>query len=237
MKRYARRKPRRKRSRKAYRRKRKTKSRSSAPRSVIATMPRRKLVSFKYVHRANLLTADVPGVIAWGNAIRLNSLFDPEYAVGGHQPMGFDQWQAFYNAYKVTHCRVKITFAATSGGSGSVVIAAMPEITDGTLANSITPLLENRKGTKIIAMGSNNASSGIRIYNRLFNIRSIFGVTAAQYASSIFAADWTADPQVQGTALLWIGASPDSAAAVNYHFSMELTYYAQCFNPKHIAQS
>jgi len=28
-------------------------------------------------------------------SVRLNGLFDPDFSLGGHQPMGFDEWSAF----------------------------------------------------------------------------------------------------------------------------------------------
>lgn len=38
-----------------------------------------------------------------------NSLYDPYYAVGGHQPMGFDQVMALYQKYTVVASRISIT--------------------------------------------------------------------------------------------------------------------------------
>lgn len=44
--------------------------------------------------------------------IRANSLFDPDYAVGGHQPMGFDQYAALYGKYRVYGVAYRITCIA-----------------------------------------------------------------------------------------------------------------------------
>lgn len=49
-------------------------------------------------------TADVTHVV-----IRGNSLYDPEHAIGGGQPLGFDQLSALYNHYKVTASRMEVT--------------------------------------------------------------------------------------------------------------------------------
>lgn len=46
------------------------------------------------------------------NAFRLNGLFDPRFAIGGHQPMGFDQLMAIYSRYTVVGARV--TFQVTN---------------------------------------------------------------------------------------------------------------------------
>lgn len=39
---------------------------------------------------------------------RLNSCFDPRYAIGGAQPMGFDQWAAMYKRYTVVSCSITV---------------------------------------------------------------------------------------------------------------------------------
>jgi len=41
---------------------------------------------------------------------RANSIYDPDYATGGHQPLGMDQWEAIYNHYEVTSSKISVTF-------------------------------------------------------------------------------------------------------------------------------
>ncbi len=43
---------------------------------------------------------------------RLNSVFDPDYSGAGAQPLGFDQWAAFYTRYRVLAAHYKCEFAA-----------------------------------------------------------------------------------------------------------------------------
>lgn len=49
--------------------------------------------------------------------IRLNSLFDPQYAVGGHQPRGFDEMSAIYGEYRVLAAKVVMVCQPLSAGS------------------------------------------------------------------------------------------------------------------------
>lgn len=70
-------------------------------------MPKRRKITMKYAssHRFGLVT--IGGVV-----LRANSIFDPEFAVGGHQPLGHDQWKAFYTRYTVI--ATKISFFVTN---------------------------------------------------------------------------------------------------------------------------
>lgn len=56
----------------------------------------------------------------------LNSLFDPNNTGGGHQPLGFDQWSAFYNRYEVLSS--SITIRATAPDVNQVTMAVYPSI-------------------------------------------------------------------------------------------------------------
>lgn len=47
-------------------------------------------------------------------AYRANGIFDPNYTLAGHQPLGYDQWATYYNHYVVNSCRFKVTFTPTT---------------------------------------------------------------------------------------------------------------------------
>jgi hypothetical protein len=64
---------------------------------------------------------------------RLNSIFDPNSAVGGHQPYGYDQLAALYNRYRVLRTKWKVTFG---NQSGSYDICVVP--VNGALAAPVT---------------------------------------------------------------------------------------------------
>lgn len=42
---------------------------------------------------------------------RGNSPFDPQFALGGGQPMGFDQWAAFYRKYRVIASKLVVKYS------------------------------------------------------------------------------------------------------------------------------
>jgi len=46
-----------------------------------------------------------------------NGLYDPEIALGGHQPMLFDQLMTFYGIYYVSACSCTMTYIPASSGA------------------------------------------------------------------------------------------------------------------------
>lgn len=60
--------------------------------------PRRQdvVLSYQFTGQTN------PGVVTSGDhTFRLNSVFDPDFSLGGHQPRGFDQFAAIYKYFRV----------------------------------------------------------------------------------------------------------------------------------------
>lgn len=51
------------------------------------------------------------------NVIRGNGLFDPDYAFGGEQPLGYDQYAALYKKYYVKSAKVTVDFYAFAESS------------------------------------------------------------------------------------------------------------------------
>lgn len=57
---------------------------------------------------------------------RLNSLYDFDLSGTGNQPVGFDQWSAFYNKYRVLSTDVEIRIENRGPTSDSVTVVVFP---------------------------------------------------------------------------------------------------------------
>lgn len=94
---------------------------AKVPRSVLATpFYGRK----KVVHKYAAVNVPINGGIAGAAAVyvfRVNSLFDPDFTGGGHQPLGFDQMSAMYNRYTVTNCQIRVVFSNPSTNDFRVI--------------------------------------------------------------------------------------------------------------------
>lgn len=60
---------------------------------------------------------------------RCNSLFDPDYTGGGHQPMGFDQLMALYKKFVVNKAKIMCHFQIETGSTITPGFVAVRKIT------------------------------------------------------------------------------------------------------------
>lgn len=97
----------------------KKKNKRKVPRNKITPypFPKTKVAKLRYVEEITLDTT-VPSLTSNGMAVatfRANSCYDPRYALGGHQPRGWDEHTALYREYVVLGS--KITFQPVSIGT------------------------------------------------------------------------------------------------------------------------
>jgi len=103
------------------RRRRGRKSNYAMTRQVQNTFSDRQLVKLNYFDQ---ILIDPGTLSASGYAFRANCCFDPDYQSTGHQPMGFDQWGAFYQKFVVLGAKITVTPLAgdtTSSASSGIV--------------------------------------------------------------------------------------------------------------------
>lgn len=74
----------------------------------------------KYVQLLKL-TQTVPNQAVY-NPFWQNGLYDPNAALGGHQPMGFDQIAPLYNHYQVVGAKIKVTILPPRVAATQVIV-------------------------------------------------------------------------------------------------------------------
>lgn len=79
---------------------------------------------------------DVTGSTAVGSqqaiTCRGNGMFDPDYAVGGHQPLGYDQMSAMYYKWFVKGTDVQATFGTTDVTGSPIIYCCLWSDTSAT---------------------------------------------------------------------------------------------------------
>lgn len=97
---------------------------SSTIQTVQAAASNTKTVKLRY---ADMFTLAGGGAgIGNSKTFRANSIFDPDFGVGGHQPMGHDQWEAFYHHYRVISS--KISVQSVSSGTATIPVISWVEL-------------------------------------------------------------------------------------------------------------
>lgn len=61
-------------------------------------------------HQVNVVSGN--SAIVHATVIRANSLFDPDFSLGGEQPLGYDQYAALYKKYYVKGVKATVDFYA-----------------------------------------------------------------------------------------------------------------------------
>lgn len=101
-----------------------------------------------------------------GAVIRANSIYDPRYALGGHQPNGHDQYAAIYGYYKVT--RAVITATVMSNVDGLVAIAKSPSAVLPTYTSNF--VIED-KGCRFNALSKSTSGARNGALINFFNVK------------------------------------------------------------------
>jgi len=116
-----------------------------------------------------------PGGSAVSLFFRANGPYDPEYAVGGHQPMGFDQMSLLYNHYVVLGSKVTATFTPRIANTSGAAVVSGIEITDDAVVTTVPrhTILEQRKGLYRTVTTSNNKPFTL---SRKFSAKRFFNV-------------------------------------------------------------
>lgn len=130
---------------------------------------------------------------------RLNSLFDPQNAVGGHQPMYFDQLAAVFARYVVLGAKIKVTFGAvteTANTSNFVVGIAGSGAT--SFYTDPQTAMEDNHG-KWTTVNGRNGNSGTRTLSLDFNARRDLAIDPYGYLTAV-----TADPSLVYYGILWV---------------------------------
>ena len=100
---------------------------------------------------------------------RGNSVYDPYYAVGGDQPTGVDQWEAFYEKYKVFGSKIHASFINTdeSTSKAPVRMTLIPTTNTGFAPTSYDVSEIRGARTKLVNASGNGAGNrtGVTSYN------------------------------------------------------------------------
>lgn len=179
-------------------------------------MPDSYVTTLEYSDIVKLTNASAPyGAYVY----RGNSLYDPDYVIGGHQPLYFDQLMQIYTKYKVVSVQVKVLSVSPVAAYLTVTPA-----TDPLVANTNTPQYSELPRSVVTAVGTYNTIPSRPLVAR-YNTQGVLGLTNAQLSDSDYSGTASTNPSQ-----LWYinitSTSTDLATNANVSVSVRLSYKA-----------
>lgn len=135
---------------------------------------------------------------------RANGMFDPKVAIGGHQPLGFDEWMSRYYHFTVLGSRIRVAVINNTNTQATVPCYHVVALAGGTNDfASMTPetIFENRMTSRVNIGGlvtsaygrdpvSTSTSSTFFSAKKFFGRRNIVG-------DALYRGNSAADPTEQ----------------------------------------
>lgn len=164
----------------------------------------------------------------------LNNLYDPEVAVGGHQPRGFDQWSAIFQKYLVYGCKITVTLTTPAAATDALAWGMYPSDMGATPLSSPTGIMEQKLGPWRQTDNQRKISS-CKMYwsaKKWFNVKNLRD-QADNYGAYCTTSPINA-PTVQLWARMYDSASPN---AVVVAFTVLIDYFCMFSDPQQLPQS
>lgn len=152
------------------------------------------------------LTSGAIGIFGTEQAMRLNSLYDPDLTGAGHQPYGFDTLMSLYRNYKVLSTTVSLSVHGAQ--TDYVIVGALitPSIDTTVLAGSSYTVM-GEKPAFVALKPSNLAGGPLGKIQRKFTLPQIEGISKVQLEADTSVYTGTAATNPQASPQLHLAAS------------------------------
>lgn len=166
---------------------------------------------------------------------RMNSLYDPDYGIGGHQPRGFDQYALIYSKYRVFGFKAVIRVNNTDS-TGAQIVGL---IADNNPTTYTTDYLSENPRARIINVGEAQSGDSNRTIYYKAKIPHVCGLTSRQYKDNdTVAAAVTADPtQCAYLTMVTQSLNTYGGATAAMQVRVVMTFYAEFYDRKELGSS
>lgn len=197
---------------------------STRQRTALTFLDPHMYITLKYTEA---FTSSVLTAAGSSQTMRLNSIFDPNSAVGGTQPYGYDQMSTLYNRYRVLKARWKVSFLASSGTYNAVVIPI-----NGTLNAAIADIATFTAASMVPFASYKNYNLGAiaPTFTGSMPLNKLGGVSKVEYLTDDrFEAQIGANP-AEVISLL-IGFQNPTGGTISIGFVVEIWYEVDLHDP------
>lgn len=171
-------------------------------------------------------------------SFRANSIFDPDVdpAVSA-KPLGYDQWNQFYERYVVLGSRITLSLGSSSAGQNSIICGVFLSDAPSTTATTSTALIEQGLTNYQIMSPTTNGLWINKSVTMNYSAKKYHGVVDVDDAAEL-EADWGANPADQ-TYFIVFASTYDSTQIGGPNITGVLTidYIVRAKDPKELLQS
>lgn len=198
----------------------------------LSGFPRVKLAKLRFVSEK---TIDA-GLSSFNYAsFSANGAWDPDVALGGHQPTGFDQWMVAYNHYTVLGAKITVQpYHLTSGVVGYLSLALTSDSTL-SLATNIDVLQSRLVSKRRLLTGTNQQLPKFSGLTKKFSAKKFFGIHNF-VGKELYRGDATRNPTEQAYFHV-IQSSPQGADAGIVNVLVTIDYIVAFSEPKDLNSS
>lgn len=140
----------------------------------VTGMPQSRVTSMRY---AELLNVTSTTGIVGAQVYRANSLFDPNFSLGGHQPIGYDLMTQQYNHYCVIGSKITATVTDASDSKVNPQVCGIVLTDEATVPYAnINSYIESKKGTWRAIQGGASRPTTVKSWfsaKKFFNIKDV----------------------------------------------------------------
>lgn len=155
-----------------------------------------------------------------GYVWRGNSIHDPDFTGGGHQPLYADQLALLYSAYRVMGCKCTVTYY--SGSDSLANVGLYPTTTGTALPATLTFASEVPYGKWRVNTGYQ--AQGKTTLSTYMSSKKLFGKSIIM--DDNYASFFGNNPVNQWYWIMW--AYDSLGGTVAQTFTVRLTYYVRC---------
>jgi len=185
------------------------------------SFPDRAQVQLEYVKTVRTS----PGVVTSTDEVfHMNSLFDPDITLAGHQPRDFDTWSTVYGKYRVFKARYELSLRqrASHGISATIV--------PNTVVAALTAAGFPAELPRAKYLGVTGSNQPVLHASGEFLCSAILGQSPAQYAANEnTAALVTANPTESLYIHLFV-QQLDATTVADFEYELRLTFFAEMFD-------
>lgn len=217
--------------RKISRNRRKYRGRGNRPVRLYQPVPTRSLVKFNYISNYQIQV----NAGAYAQQYWQSSLYDPDYTLGGHQPLWHDQFAQLYRKYRVYGFKYHITLSNRADSAGNLVWGHVSHVPSSFVSTTnIETEMERRLCKHKFTLQNNTGRGGFVSLKGYIPVAKTEGLGYKEFGGhEDYESNFGGNPTK--TAKLVLGFYSPSVEMIRG--IVRLRFYAECYDPISVSGS